>query len=174
MIKLAESSGTVIYDRGNKLYITKKPAQWTSTFLFVTGLLAFLFIANGVLQLFLFKNSHGAIPFAAILLTTLGVIFIIVFWSTLRYRKKINEIPFDELEKICVIDFTNNNLLDAKENVLSSLDYITLDRKMQFASNSPALIFKWNKNKLLLVKGSPFSGGVTAVEGALISKGINS
>ncbi len=174
MIKLAESSGTVIYDSGNKLYITKKPAQWTSTFLFVTGLLAFLFIANGVLQLFLFKNPHGAIPFAAILLTALGVTFIAVFWSVLRYRKKINNLPFDELKQICVIDFTTNNLLDSEETILCSLNDVILDRKMQLGSSSPALILKWNKNKLLLVKGSPFSGGVSAVEGALISKGINS
>lgn len=174
MIKLAESSGTVIYDIGNKLYITKKPAQWTSTFLFVTGLLAFVFIVNGILQLLLFKNPHGPFSVAGVLLIALGVVFIVLFWSVLRYRKKINKIPFDELTKICVIDFTNNNLLDAEENILSSLDNVKIDRKMQFASSSPALIFKWNKNKLVVVKGSPFSGGVTAVERALISKGINS
>jgi hypothetical protein len=55
MIKLAASSGTVIYENDNKLYIAKKPAQWTSTFLFVTGLLAFILLANGVLQLFVFE-----------------------------------------------------------------------------------------------------------------------
>lgn len=173
MIKLAESSGTVIYDRGNKLYITKKPAQWTSTFLFVSGLLAFLFIVNGVLQFFLFKNPHGAVSVVGIVLTILGFVFVALFWSVLRYRKKINEIPFDELKKICVIDFTNNNLIDSEENFLCSLNDVKLNRKMQLGSSSPALVFKWNKNKLLIVKGSPFSGGVTAVEGALISKGIN-
>lgn len=174
MIKLAESSGTVIYDRGNKLYITKKPAQWTSTLLFVTGLLAFLFIVNGILQFFLFKNPHGSVSLVGITLTISGIVFVAIFWSILRYRKKINELPFNELKKICVVDFTNNNLLDADENILSSLDNVKLDRKMQLGSSSPALIFKWNKNKLVIVKGSPFSGGVTAVEVALMSKGINS
>lgn len=174
MIKLAESSGTVIYDSGNKLYISQKPSQWTTTGLFVTGLLSFILIANGILQLFVFKSVNSSFSAAGIILSLLGIFFIFIFWRILTHRKKINAIPFDKLKTICVIDFTNNNLLDSEQTILSSLDNVKLDRKMQFASSSPALIFKWNKNKLLLVKGSPFAGGVAAVEGALISKGINS
>lgn len=32
MIKLAASSGIVIYEAGNKLYISKSPAGWINTF----------------------------------------------------------------------------------------------------------------------------------------------
>lgn len=173
MIKLAESSGTIIYDSGNKLFISKKPAQWTTTGLFVTGLLSFIFIVNGVLQLFVFKNAHGPIYPIGIILSIVGIVFALVFWRILAYRKKINALSFEKLKNICVIDFTNNNLLDSNNNILSSLDTVTMKRKMQLASSSPKLILNWNKKSLVLVKGSPFSGGVTAVENALISKGIN-
>lgn len=173
MIKLAESSGTIIYDSGNKIFICKKPSQWTTTALFVTGLLSFIFIVNGVLQLFVFKNAQNATSTIGIVLLALGTIFALIVWRILSYRKKINSIPFEKLKNICVIDFTNNNLLDSNNNILASLDDVTLKRKMQLASSSPKLVLMSNKKSLVLVKGSPFSGGITAVEIALISKGIN-
>lgn len=172
MVKLAESSGTIIYDSGNKLFISKKPAQWITTALFVTGLLSFIFIVNGVLQLFVFKNAQNATSTIGIVLLALGTIFSLIVWRILAYRKKINFIPFEKLKNICVIDFTNNNLLDSNNNILTSLDTVTMKRKMQLASSSPKLILNWNKKSIVLVKGSPFSGGVSAVERALISKGI--
>ena len=79
MIKLATSSGTVIYEDQNKLYITKKPAQWTSTFLFVTGLLAFILLANGLLQLFVFEMKIPDAPNLGIILTASGVLFALIF-----------------------------------------------------------------------------------------------
>jgi hypothetical protein len=173
MIKLVESSGTIIYDSGNKIFICKKPSQWTTTALFVTGLLSFIFIVNGVLQLFVFKNAQNATSTIGIVLLALGTIFSLIVWRILAYRKKINSMPFEKLKKICVLDFTNNSLLDSNNTILTSLDDVTMKRKMQLASSSPKLILKWNKKSLVIVNGSPFSGGVTAVEGALISKGVN-
>lgn len=173
MIKLAESSGTVIYENENKLYISKKPGQWTSSFLFVTGLLGILLMTNGILQMFVFKNQTGKMPTLGIILSALGILFAFIFWKIIAYRKRINSIPFNELKSICVIDFTSNNLLDAQQNILSSLDAVQLVRKMQITSSSPALVLKWNKKTLAIVNGNPFSGGVSAVENALISKGLN-
>ena len=116
MIKLAVSSGTVIYENENKLYITKKPAQWTTTFLFVTGLLTFILFSNGVLQLFVFEIKSPGAPNLGIILTALGVLFALIFWRTMAYRKKINAKPVNELKCICIIDLTTNNLLDGQQN----------------------------------------------------------
>jgi hypothetical protein len=172
MIKLAESSGTVIYESGNKLYITKKPAQWTSTWLFITGLTAFLFLANGLLQLFYFESQFHDRKMIAMILLGIGIIVSLIFWAILSYRKKINALPADQMKWICIIDLTNNQLLDGHQKMLAALEEVQLSRKMQFTSSSPELVLKWDKQVLSLVEGNPFSGGIAEIEKALIAKGI--
>lgn len=171
MIKLAASSGTVIYENENKLYLVRHPAQWTATFLFVTGLLAFIFLANYFLRFFVAVKSHLS-PTPSIIFLGLGILFALIFWMIIAYRKRLNAKPVSELKCICIIDLTSNNLLDGEENLLAPLREVQLIRKMQFTSSSPELVLKWNKNTLTLLQGNPFSGGITAVENILISKGI--
>jgi len=172
MIKLAASSGTVIYENENKLHLVKKPAQWTTNLLFVTGLLAFILLANGLLQLFVLDMPPNITPVLGIVLLALGILFALIFWRTTAYRKKLNATPLNELKCICIIDLAGNNLLDGHRNVLAPLTQVQLIRKMQFTSSSPELVLKWNKNTLTLVQGNPFSGGIAAVEKTLIFKGI--
>ena len=172
MTILAASSGTVIYENKNKLYITKKPAQWTTTFLFVTGLLAFILLSNGVLQLFVFKMQPNIPQTLGIILTAFGILFSIIFQRIIAYRKKINALPVNELKCICIIDLNNNNLLDGQQNVLAPLNQVQMLHKMQITSSSPQLVLRWNKNTLTVVEGNPFSGGIAAVEKTLILKGI--
>ncbi len=172
MLKLAESSGTVIYENENKLYITKKPAQWTSTFLFVTGLLAFIMFSNGILQLFVFNTEFRNAQTFGMIATGLGILFALIFWRILAYRKKINALPFNEMKWTCIIDLAGNNLLDGQQNILAPLEQVQLTKKMQFTSSSPELVLKWDKHVLSLVEGNPFSGGIAAIEKALISKGV--
>ncbi|MEO6542037.1 MAG: hypothetical protein ABIN74_13625 [Ferruginibacter sp.] len=172
MIKLAESSGTVIYENENKLYLTKKPAQWTTTFLFVTGLIAFILLANGILQLFVFKTEIPGAPNLGIILLAAGIFFTLVSWRITAYRKKLNTRPLNELKCICIIDLADNKLLDGQQHILSLLEDVQLLRKMQITSSSPQLVLTWDKNTLTIVEGNPFSGGIGAVEKALILKGI--
>ncbi len=172
MVKLAESSGTVMYESENKLYIAKKPAQWTSTALFVTGLLAFILFANGVLQLFAFTTQFRNSQTIGLIATGLGILFAFIFWRIVIYRKKINALPVDEMKWICIIDLSRNLLLDGQQNTLATLQEVQLTRKMQFTSSSPELILKWDKHVLSLVEGNPFSGGIADIEKALASKGI--
>jgi len=172
MLKLAESSGTVIYENENKLYIARKPAQWTSTFLFVSGLLAFILFSNGILQLFVFNTQFHNSQTIGIIGIGLGILFALIFWRILAYRKKINALPLNEMKWTCIIDLSGNNLLDGQENILAPLEQVQLSRKMQFTSSSPELVLIWDKHILSLVEGNPFSGGIATVEKALISKGI--
>lgn len=173
MIKLAASSGTVIYEDKNKLYLFKQPARWTTAALFVTGLLAFILLANGLLQLFVFNMPRTSEPLGAILVAA-GVLCALIFWRILGYRKKMNLKGLNELKCICIIDLNNNNLLDEHEHILAALADVHLQHAMQFTSSSPLLILAWNKNTLTLVEGNPFSGGIAAVEKVLIAKGIKS
>lgn len=171
MTKLASASGIVIHEDGLKLYISKIPARWTSTFLFITGLLAVILLINGILQLFVFRNTENSSGIGIILLGT-GIFFTILFWRVRIFQKKKNATPFHELEKIAVIDLGNNNLLDGQQHILTPLNRTYLRRKMQISSSSPELILEWENGSLSLVHGNPFSGGVAAIEKVLQSKGI--
>ena len=163
MKNVAESSGTVIFEHEGKLYIVRKPSQWTSTALFVTGLLTFIFLANGILQLFLFNKGSDKLSAAGIILSAAGVLFAFISWRIIALRKKINSLPPEKFKSICVIDLGSDNLLDENEKVLTSLSSLSIKRKMQVGSSSPKLVLCWDKKTLNLVKGNPFSGGISAV-----------
>ncbi len=172
MTKLAESSGTVIYEAGNKLYISKRPAQWTTVFLFVTGLLAFILLINGVLQFTVLKDQIPGSTKIGTTLILLAVLFITIFWLVRNYQKKISAIPLHELKNIAVLDFESNNLLDDEQNILSPLNQAWITRKMQVTSSSPELIIQWSHGYISIAKGNPFSGGIAGIEKVLLAKGI--
>ena len=172
MIKLAESSGTVIYEAGNKLYLSKSPASWVSTFLFVTGVLAVILLGNGVLQLTAFKNQIPGSTKLGIILIGIALVLITVFWRVRLYQKKVNAIPPDQLKNICIFDFGSNNLLDSRQNIITPLNQAWLTRKMQLTSSSPELLLCWNGGSVSIIKGNPFSGGIAGIEKVLLSRGI--
>jgi hypothetical protein len=172
MIKLAESSGTVIYEAENKLYLSKSPAPQVSTFLFVTGVLGFILLGNGVLQLTVFKNQIPGSTKLGIMLIGIGLVFVAIFWRIRLYQKKVNAIPPHQLKNICIFDFGSKNLLDSQQNILTPLNQAWLSRKMQLSSSSPELLLCWKGGNLSIIKGNPFSGGIVEIEKLLLSKGI--
>lgn len=172
MIKLAASSGTVIYEDSNKLYICKKPATWTSVFLFVTGLLTLIMLVNGVLQLVSFGTDSIGSSKIGIVLIGIAVFFAIVFWRVRLYQKKVNATPLQQLKNICIFDFDSNHLLDGQQKILTPINQVWLIRKMQLTSSSPELLVCWNGGSISIIKGNPFSGGIAEIEKILLSKGI--
>lgn len=172
MIKLAESSGTAIYEAENKLYLSKSPAPWTSTFLFVTGVLTFILLGNVILQLTVLKDQIPGSSKLGLMLIGISLVIIVVFWRVRLYQKKVNAIPPQQLKNICVLDFGKNKLLDSQQNIIASLDQAWLARKMQLTSSSPELLLCWNGGSLSIIKGNPFSGGIGGIEKVLLSKGI--
>ena len=172
MIKLAESSGTVIYEAENKLYLSKSPSGGTSTFLFVIGLLAFILLGNGVLQLTVLKNQIPGSTKLGIMLIGIALVFVAIFWRVRLYQKKVNAIPPHQLKKICIFDFGSNNLLDSQQNILTPINQAWITRKMQLTSSSPELLLCWKGGSLSIIKGNPFSGGIAGIEKVLLSKGI--
>jgi hypothetical protein len=171
MKQLAAASGIVIYEQGSRVYIGKRPEPWTSTFLFVTGLLTIILFANAVFQLFAFNEAEGSAKAGMILIFT-AIFFVILFWRVWLYHKRIKDVPFNKLPIIAVIDLEKNNLLDSNLQVLTPLNQAYLDRKMQLSSSSAELIIRWKDGSLSLAKGNPFSGGVAPIERVLLSKGI--
>lgn len=172
MTKLAEASGIVIYEIENRLYISKRPASWTSTFLFVCGLFTFIILANGVLQLTLFKDQFQGSNKLGIILILIAILFSIIFWKVRAYRNKINATPLQALKNIAILDFEKNNLLDGQQNILTPLNKVYMMRKMQLTSSSPELKIHWDSGSISIVKGNPFSGSTVAIEKLLLTKGI--
>ena len=170
MRNVAESSGTVIFEREGKFFIAQRRARWINTALFVFGLLTVVFLINGILQLFVFAAEMKT---AGMILFAVGTVFLFFFILLLRFRKKTRTLSPETLPFLCILDFNSGNLLDAFEKVLAPLSSVTIKRKMQIGSSSPKLVLSWDKKSLTIVKGNPFSGGVSAVETVLITKGIS-
>ncbi|HBX52942.1 MAG TPA: hypothetical protein DEH02_17900 [Bacteroidales bacterium] len=166
--KQASSSGTEVFESGKKLYLLKKPAQWTSVALFVTGLVSAILLVNGIIMFI--SNSGTAVTGLVLLL--LGLIILFAAFLIMRHRAKINRIPANELPCICIFDFEKDMLIDGTGKVVCPISSVRLARSFQLASSSPSLVLKWENKSLLLVKGNPFSGGINAVERFLIEKGV--
>ncbi len=172
MIKLAASADTAIYENAGNLYILKRPNNWLSTVLFVTGLLGFLLLANGILQLFVFNKSTTSVSMGGTMLAVSGIFFLFIFWRIMVYKKKSDSIPPEKLDCVCIFDLAANKLLDGSKNVLASLDTVYITRQMQITSSSPKLVLRYNNKTLTIAKGNPFSAGIAAIEKVLVSKGI--
>lgn len=167
MNKLAVSSGTVVYELNNQVIVARKPARWTTTFMFVTGLITLLACVNGAIQILL--GAKGSI---SITLLGIGLVFLVITILVARYRRKVNSIPWNELEVVCKLDHAKGVVLDHREEIICDLSEARLKRQMQLTSSSSALVLIAGKKKIKLVKGSPFTGGVTAVHKALLERGI--
>lgn len=171
MQKIAEASGTVVYDKNNVVFVARKPAQWTTTFLFVSVLLTFITCINGVVQLVL-NRAHSSMWIPGLILIGIGFLFLGISIVVARYRKKINALAFDQLETICAFDLNAGKLLGSTGLALADLSQVNLRRKMQLTSSSRSLVLNFPGGSILLAKGSPFAGGVGAVEQALLGRGI--
>ena len=168
MKKLAESSGVAAYEVGNKLYLSRRPAQWTTVFVFVAGLLTLITLVNGIIQLMAPSSSSNL----GLILTGAALIFGLIFWKVWMYHKKIKALPLNELKNICVLDFGSNTLFDNQQNALAPINMIWMAHKMQIGSSSPELLIRWDGGYISVVKGNPFAGSIENIKSALISKGI--
>lgn len=172
MTKLATAADTAIYENTGNLYILKRQATWISTTLFVTGLVGFLLLANGILQLLVFNTPETGLQMLGIILILLGIFSLFIFWRIMVYRKKIASIPPDKLECICIFALDTNKLLDGNKNVLASLDAVYITRQMQLTSSSPKLVLRYGNNVITIAKGNPFSAGIDAIQNILVSSGV--
>lgn len=171
MKKIAASSGIALYEEGNKIYVTKNGSGAGGTILFVTGLLAFILFANGVLQLTVLKNQVQE-AYLGYALVGLGVVFTFIFWKVRAYQKKTKAAPPETLQHVCIFDFETNNLLTGQQQIIAPISQVYLTRKMQLTSSSPELLVCWSGGSLSLVKGNPFSGGIGDIEKVLVAKGV--
>lgn len=170
MQKLAESSGTVAYEINNVVKLVRKPAQWTSTFLYVSWLITVITIANAILPFVLDPKTE--MKSAAYVLSGIALLFFTISLAVGFYRNKINAIPLSQLETICIFDFNTGKLLDSQGVAIADIRDVKIRRAMQITSSSPSLSIVADRTKIKLVKGNPFSGGISAIERVLLNRGI--
>lgn len=171
MTKIASASGTIIFEDGARLYLAKTPGSWTSTFIFVVGLLSVIMLVNGALQLFVMQSDNGSSTVGLGLLA-IGTFLAFSCWRVILYHRRNRLKPIDQLEKVAVIDFHQALLLNAEQQVLAPLQQVRLVRKMQISSSSPELFLTWPQGSLSIAQGNPFSGGVRSIEEVLVARGV--
>lgn len=171
MTILAESSGTVLCEDGQKLYLCKRAAAWTPVFLFVCGLLAIILLGNGIVRWFVLRGDEAGSSTASVIFVLTGLLFVLIFLRVWAYHKKIRSVAPQLSNAFIVFDRENNTLVSGQQ-LLCSLDKAYLGRKMQLSSSSPELLLYWPGGSVSLVRGNPFSGGIASIEKALLSKGI--
>lgn len=167
MHELATGSGTAILKDGERLVVVDRGGPGLSIALFVAALLTFIVTANGFIQLGMALGDTGGGFTVAAILCALGAVAGVVLYGLMRFRKRRKQIPLNQLRVICVLDFAQGQLLDAGGRSLGPLSKVTMRRKFQVTSSTPALVLVCAGRSVLLAKGSPFGGGIGALEHTL-------
>ncbi|MCP4442168.1 MAG: hypothetical protein GY810_24940 [Aureispira sp.] len=171
--KLAQASGTALFQKGDRIYAAKQPSTWVFTTLFIVGLLTLILGGNGLgLTIAKLIGSEGLqdsswlfglIPLALGILSGIGA------WKLYQYKKRVASLPFDQLTCICIFNLEDKTLLNAKGDTLARLTDIRWAKKMQLTSSSPTLVLSYppSKDKIIIVKGNPFGGGIKPIQNEL-------
>jgi hypothetical protein len=170
--KISESSGCVLFEKDDRVYIMQRPGSWTSVAGFIFLIIAIVLIGFGVFQLIeSFINQNGT-PATGLIFIAAGIITGFIFILIFRKKKQIAALSPERLKLICILDFTAGVLLDCNEKTLSPLSAVRIERDFQMTSSSPALAVAWPQGSIRIARGNPFTGGIAGIEDALKQKGL--
>jgi hypothetical protein len=157
---LAKASGYAIYKQNDRLYFTNLGTAWIYTTRFVLGLLTFILGVNGIIQLVLSLTGSSGILLLGIILTGIALLLFFLFRYINGLLKQKNDRSLTDQDILCMIDLKDSTLLDASGNVLAELDQVTMCKKMQITSSSPALELNCAGNAITIINGNPVAGGI--------------
>jgi hypothetical protein len=132
--------------------------------------LAFTLGANGVAQLVMAaRGVTGLIAGLVLAAITVPLVAALVHLVKRRRRARVSA----TMQPRLVLDFGAGQLLDARGAVLAPLQEVSFDKVMQLASSSRALKCRWGKDGgLVVLRGSPFAGGIGPAVDALRARGL--
>jgi hypothetical protein len=167
--RLGESSGVLLFeDERGRLHFADLGIGWAATTSFVLALLAFILLANALLQALL-TQGNGVLALA---LFGLGVGFAWLWRLAARAAARQRNRPLESLPVLFVIDFEQGLALDGSGTVFAPLPTQRFRRAFQVASSSRALVAEWPGGQLTLVRGNPFSGGIDSAVYELERRGF--
>jgi len=157
---LAESSGIAVVEHRGALWVVDRKTGWTSTAIFVTGLVAGIGLLGGFSILF----TVGLAGLGPMVVGVLGVVGLVLL---VRWKRRQEQAPLQSLPVLCAFDPRQGAVTDAAGRPFAHLQQVELARAFQVTSSSPALELRYPGGKLLLVRGNPFGGGIDDVEHVL-------
>lgn len=162
-MEIAKASDCIIWkDNSGVVNISRKSTNGLVVAMFVTALVGSILVINGIIFLTIELDEGINYPLALSILAA-GIIDLTMFFF-LRKLKKKRELPENfNGQTICTIHNASEVVITSSGNRYSIGD-VRLARKFQIASSSPKLVLKTPNEEVILVNGTPFSGGIYGVE----------
>lgn len=157
-VEVASSGGVVIAEDGPRVLVYNRRLGPLAVTAFVLGLVAFILVANAVLFLLLDDESlPSALSWGLLAAAVPLVAVLTVVWRALAGRRRA---PLTSMVPVAVFDRSTGAVSDGQGAVLGRLDQLSIQRRFQLGSSSPALVARLPDRTLLLAKGNPFTGGL--------------
>jgi hypothetical protein len=164
---IAESSGVSLRERDGRLMIVDHGCAWVYTFGFVLGLIAFLMLANGIIQVALLATGNEGLLAFGLIATAVGVMLGFALKWVAGIPKKRRAAPAEQLRVVAVLDPTSGMMSDARGVAIAPLSEVAVGYAFNFASSSRSLVARWPGGQIMLARGNAFAGGTGALHDAL-------
>lgn len=155
MKRIAEGSGVVILEEPTRLSFVRYAHETAFVIAWVLALLTFFGLIALAQQIAGRSSPADAlIPLGAALLT--GAPLALIIRHILGRRRRADALP-----PLAVIDLAARQFCDGSGKPLAPLDEVFISTELQPVSSSPKLVATYGRGqKLVLVKGDPFGGGI--------------
>lgn len=149
---LADTGGLAVTREGDRVIVFDRGTGGLSVTIFVLGIVAAVFLVNGVLALFGWLLL-GVLFLLVGLALAAGIVLLVKKFRARRAR------PLHECRTVAVLD-GGRGLFSASGGALQELGRVRFERKFQIGSSSPKLVAVTPAGTTVLKRGNPFDGGI--------------
>lgn len=170
--QLAVSSGVALRKQGNLLHFFDLGTNAFAIAAFVFGVLAVITTGNGLLQIWLALTDQGELLLAGAGLATFGIAAGAAVIACLRAKAARERRPSSDLPLLATLDLDQQVLRDGTGQVLARLSDIHFEARYALGSRTRRLSVRWAGGERHLVNGTPFGGGLWAIQSELERRGF--
>ena len=163
---IATAAGYAIVEDGVRLHFVNLGGGASASAMFVFGLLAFIALANSVVQMALGRVLFGVV------LTLVAVAFGVALQAVRKWTRARRARGPAHLPRLATLDLGTMELLDAAGRPLAALSKVRFQRVFQVGSSSRALAACWDTGRVVVARGTPFAGDVSPLEDCLRARGL--
>lgn len=159
---LCEVGGLVIAENGPRVLVVDRGNGSPAALAFVVGVIAVVFGGFGALSLAAIGTGHDAGPRAGLsgALLAAGVAAAALSAVMLRRIRRNRSVPLSGYRPVAVFDRAARTFFDGDGRAVAPLDSVTFHRRIQLGSSSPKLVAHTPAGVYVLLRGSPFTGGL--------------
>ena len=165
-MEIAKSSDCIVWkDNFGTVNISRKSTNGLVVAMFVTALVGTILLVNGIIFLTVELEEGINYPLALSLIAA-GILDLVMFTFFKRLKKK-KEGPEHYKDSVIVSIKNTSDVTIKNTGNTYHLGDVSLKRKFQIGSSSPKLVLVTPNEEVVLVHGTPFGGGLSAVENYL-------